>query len=134
MGLFHKRFVYNDLMALALAGIISLLFAQTAYGAFNTSYKKQEYRTARASYIEESWAGVSGSGIRLWEAKELLKLSHENAAFSFKEFYAPLLRFNFVIKAKIKVKEMWCVKAHYNNVLPPIRRPYIPIAYCKLVI
>jgi hypothetical protein len=129
-NLFHKRFVYNDLLALALAGIISLLFAQTAYGFFNTSYKKQEYRLARAHYIDESCADQSGL-----TPDAYVKLFVQTEAYGLNAFYAPqYLRLNFLKARKVKVKESWCVKTHYCNVLPPVGRPYIPIAYCKLLI
>jgi len=136
MNLFHKKFVYNDMLALALAGVISLLFAQTAYGWFNTSYKKPEYRSTRAYYIDDSGNATLGSNIDLWEPQNGVELTYQSAARNSKEFCAPqFLRFNFLSKAKkIKVKDSWCVRTHYSNVLPPIRRPYIPIAYCKLVI
>ena len=131
-NLFHKRFVYNDLLALAIAGIISLLFAQTAYGFFNTSYKKQEYRLATTRYIDESVQ----SGLEFdWMPETEMNLFVQTGEYGLKAFYAPQdIRLNFLKARKIKVKESWCVKTQYVNVLPPVGRPYIPIAYCKLII
>jgi len=132
IDLFHRKFVYNDLLALALAGIISLLFAQTAYGFFSTSYKKQEDQSARQYYIEQSYSGHSNTEADLIRPENKLSAQIEThevfCAFQF-------LRQNSLAKAKkTKIRMSWCVKTQYSNVLPPVRRPYIPIAYCKLVI
>jgi hypothetical protein len=132
IDLFHRKFVYNDLLALALAGIISLLFAQTAYGFFSTSYKKQEDQSGRQCYINQSYSGQSNVETDLITREDKLSALVETHEI----FYAlQFLRQNSLAKArKTKIRMSWCVKTQYSNVLPPVRRPYIPIAYCKLVI
>jgi hypothetical protein len=132
IDLFHRKFVYNDLLALALAGIISLLFAQTAYGFFNTSYKKQEDQSTRQYYIDQSDACRSNAETDLIRQENKLSTQVEmRKSFCVGQF----LRQKSLTRArKMKIRMSWCVKTQYSDVLPPVRRPYIPIAYCKLVI
>ena len=138
MGAFNKKIIYNHLLAVALAGVVSLLFVQNICQFLNTSKKRLDYAiTSTVGHSGDHQAIVpcySDADCSSKPGTECFVMIQGVLSF---RFQAP--RFSkpfpiFTIDQYIFFKKNGTSKTFYRSDLPPMGGPSIPIAHRRLII
>lgn len=137
-GAFNKKIIYNHLLAVALAGIVSLLFVQNISQFLNTSKKRLDYAatcTVGLSGDQESMDPCySDADCSSKTGTEPFMMIQGIRSFRFQPHRFSKLFPIFAIDQYIFFKKNGSSKTFYRSDLPPMGGPSIPIAHRRLII
>ena len=137
-GAFNKKIIYNHLLAVALAGIVSLLFVQRVCQFLNTSSKRSDYSaTTTIGYGEDQ------KSLTCYYGGADCASHYENEDFgmlvSILSCRLQPYRFNRPFSISTQDQYIFFEKngyfsAIYRSGLPSMWGPSIPIAHRRLII
>lgn len=134
-GAFNRKFIYNHLLAIALAGIVSLLFLQRVCQFLDTSSKRLDYETTSTYGGQESLehAHITPNGPGKTGIEGLIDIQgildgrlHLQRFVKLFPISTHSLHVNFQKRSFSKSCFRYC--------LPSIWGPSIPIAHRRLII
>jgi hypothetical protein len=137
IDMFYKKILFTDLLAIALAGIISLLFAQTSYVFLNTSLKKQEYRNVQTDYfVNENGTGhfLTQTNYNQCSPAEEINLIQINVSGVSACHFLRIIFHTNIQRQLYHYKSRYYLNKHTQTVILSGTFPSIPIAFRKLII